>query len=159
MSEQTTTQKIAELKTLCGDVKANMYQRVKLAFEILADVDWIERAHKGHTTQAMDYLQREGFPYVTLTVGQLAEIFRKWPQESTWKEWDYDINAMWAELRSDKQPSRKAAHTFSWKARAEELKAELGQARREVTKLEQKVAELSGELRGIKETLRQEVAA
>lgn len=153
MEDKTTTQKIAELKTLCGDVKGNMYQRVKLAFEILADVDWIEHAHRGKTSRAMDFLQHEGFPYITLTVGQLAAIYRKWPEESMWKEWDYDVNTMWGELRSDAKPTRKTTKVVHWKEKAEELRSELDELKRSYAKLEQMNAELKGELRGIKETL------
>ncbi len=153
MTEQTTTQKIAQLKQLGNDVKSNMYQRVKLAAEILLDIDWIEHAYKGHTTQAMDFLQREGFPYVTLTVGQLASIYRKWPEESMWQDWNYDINAMWDELSSKKGPSRKSTNVVHWKEKAELLMAELAELRRQYAKLERQNAELSGELKGIKETL------
>lgn len=153
MTEKTTTQKIAELKSLASDARSNMYRRVKLAAEIIKDVDWLEQAFMGKTLTAMDFLAREGFPYVLLTVGQLSAIYAKWPEENQWKEFHYDVNLMWDELKSTQKPERKTAHVVSWKEKAEQLQAELRIKELENVKLERKVAELEGELRGRKEAI------
>ncbi len=153
----TTTQKIAELTALATDVKTDMYKRVKLAFEILADVDWIEAAHQGKAIRAMDYLHRKGFPYVSLTVGQLAAIYRKWPEEASWQEYDYDVNLMYDMLRGEKKAKQKQANRISWRTKCEELVEELRLLKIAYSKLETREAQLEGEIKGIKETLRQGV--
>ena len=157
--ELTTTQKIAVLKRMGTDTKASMYKRVQLAFQILADVDWLEVAHKGQTTRAMDFLYREGFPYVSeLTMGQLVEIYRKWPSEADWRDRDYNVSVMWEEIRRTQKPSSKRGDVMSWKTKAEELQVIIDQLRNENAILKTQVASVAGELKGLKDSWQRETA-
>lgn len=159
MTKITTTQKLAQLKQLAADAKTNLYQRVKLAVEILADRQYVDSVH-GSEDKAMHFLQSEGFPYIEKTVGQLVAIYNRFPNEDDWDKRNYNLTVMWDEVKAAKKKQGKPTdERVSWKQKYEELEQEYELLRAKYTVAERRIAELEGELKGIREMIGKRDAA
>lgn len=161
---KSTNQLIAELKTLAGQGKKNIFRRVQLASQILADHDWI--ASKGwDEPQAREALQADYFSelggYVSL--GTLLEIYAKFPHESDWEEYNYNIRAMellWRQNEND--ANQQSQERTKWKAKAEyldnevkEMKYEISRKNSMVDALEKEIVELNGKISSLLDENRQ----
>lgn len=136
-----TTQKLARLKELDKSDRDGIYERLKLANEVMLDTDWIEQSFHGSDIQAMDYLEVSFFSVLagTYTLGAMLSMFRKYPDRESWSRYKYNINAMMIAMREDEKESREPRQAVNWKKLYEEL-------REEVTKLRVQNAELRAEL-------------
>lgn len=92
----TTTQKIAELKSLSEQNDKNTFQRVKLATEILDDRDWVAQAYEGDEDLAVKAIEDNYFRGISgyVSLYTLREVYRMFPLEEAWAEYHYDICAM-----------------------------------------------------------------
>lgn len=101
--DNRTSQLLAELKTLANAARDNIYTRISIASQVLADTDWIATVHGGDEIKARDALQHEFFHELggSYTLGTLIEIFKTF-DEPTWKERRYNLQtmrALWEEQR------------------------------------------------------------
>lgn len=164
-NQKTTTQKLARLKVLRDDAGANIYERCRLAAEVLADTDWIAAIHGGSLDAAEQAVQDEYFAdlggYVTL--GTLTDIYRTFPDEAEWKARKYNLQVMeaeWEEARAEEREVKPRVRP-QYKVLAEEAKERAEKAERQAEQVE---TLLSGErqsaarLREELETLRMENA-
>jgi hypothetical protein len=154
---------LAELKRIAPEGEANLFQRIKLAAELLADTDWLGEQHGGDEDRAGEWLEAEFFAslcgYVPLL--KVVAVFRKFPSEATWAEYRYNLRALEAlydEARAteagDQKPSRKTATL----KQVQELEQKVSEAeyaakreRTEADRLRDEVAALkneNAELRG-----------
>lgn len=148
---------LAELKRLVKDAKANLYRRIELAANVLADLDWIAREHGGSELKAHDALQSEFFPDLGgyLSLGKLVQMFRN-VAKPQWEECRYDVAAVevvYDEQRRETITEEKGSRT-SWKTLA-------GERAEKIEKLEAEVAKLlddNGRLREDNVNLRERVA-
>lgn len=130
MPKRTTTQLLAELKTLAKDAGANIYRRIQLATEVLRDHEWIAVTCNGNEDQAIKLLESEYFAdlhgYVTL--GRMRQLLKEFSREAEWQEYNYDLAAMDAlyEERHKDDPSTPRQHT-NWKAQVAEREEEIQQ--------------------------------
>lgn len=155
-AEKKTETRIAELKALGTGARQCMYQRVRLAWEIVSDKKWLKEAMMGDVNKAYDFLLHVGFAELTdvFTVGELISIMTHFPDESTWTEYAYNLHALRRLVRQKEKGEPGSLKRMSWKARAEALEQENAELRAENAELKLRVGQLEGELRGIQNTLR-----
>lgn len=126
----TTTQRLAELKSLANQAKTNLFRRIQLAAEVLADADWIGRVHDGSDTKAQDVIQDEYFSELSeyLTLGTLLAIYRAFPDEAVWGKYKYNLAAMellYQEQVKSSDEQKPAATRMHWKTEAAKLADQL----------------------------------
>ncbi len=130
----TTKQKLVELKKLAGVAGPNIYQRARIANEVLADKDWIAEQHEGDEFRAIAHLESEFFADLRgyITLGRLRELITAYSEERTWKELRYDLSALEAKHSEEhgEQPALRGQRT-SWKAKAEQLSEQVDQLMRD----------------------------
>jgi len=138
MIKRSTTQALAQLRTLAAEASANLYSRIGLAAEVLADLDWIATIFSGSDHKAVDAIQHEYFRdlggYISL--GKLLQMYARIDADG-WKECKYDVAAvevMYDELSSARPDSPPAKRTC-WKAIAEERGAKIEQLERQIAEL------------------------
>ncbi len=110
MSKAMNRKKYDRLLAYRDDSGANLYRRVVLAAELLADSEWVSdlAGGGGNKDRAIARLQL-GFTDLcgALSVPQLLRIYSAIPNEATWKANDYDLKQMWQEMQA-RQKARQA---------------------------------------------------
>ena len=109
--KKRTRELLARMKKLAAEGKENLWERIKVAAELVADHDWIASDHNGDELRAKDAIQMEYFHELngTYTLGVLLAIYAEFPDESTWQEYRYNLSAMralWEEARVSDEESR-----------------------------------------------------
>lgn len=136
MTKKRTPQLLAELKTLAGQAESNLYRRIGLAREVMADLDWIATVHGGSDLKAADALQTEYFRdlggYVSL--GKLMLMHEKVDQ-AEWVDVKYDVAAVEVLYDDRTRETRETGTRTSWKALAEERGAKVEELQHQVSKL------------------------
>jgi DNA repair exonuclease SbcCD ATPase subunit len=178
-----TTQKLARLRDLAGQAGANIFERCRLAAEVLADITWVTQTHGGDEMAAMDALETEYFAdyrdYITL--GKLRQVYHEFPNETDWKDVKYNLAAMeakYAESHANEDKGLRGSRT-SWKAVAEKYEqkqkqlerdrdrdrkelaskdTELEELRCRISELERENAELNGRLMELQRLLGRDAA-
>ena len=114
MTKQKTTtvaRMLAELKTLAKSAKENIWMRIQLAEQVLADPHWVEDSFAGDQIAARDRLQKQYFHelHKTFTLGTLLQIYATFPEERMWHEHDFNLStmrALWEEqTKKEKDPA------------------------------------------------------
>ncbi len=169
---KTTTQLLAELKSLARKAGVGLYRRVQICDIILRDDDWLKNAFDGKVVAAEKHLAMEYFPDLAvggISLGTLVELYRHVPKK-IWEEHQYKINKIWAEYEeSGKEKSSK--ERVNWKERAliaeeqvekltrqverqtkdlDRLNEELAKEKERGRKLEHEVATLTGRIMELK---------
>jgi len=145
----TTKQSLAELKKLSREAADNLYRRLELAANVLADLDWIAEVYDGSDLKAQDALQSEFFADLGgfVTLGKLLAMYRGVPK-SEWKECRYNVAAV--EVAYDEQAteanSREKGKRTSWKKIAEERLEQLEVAEARIQELESIVSEQAAKI-------------
>jgi hypothetical protein len=117
-----TKEALLELKALASQATDNLYRRIGLAVQVLADLDWIATEHAGNDLKAQDALQSEFFRDLGgfLSLGELCAMYRALPQER-WAALRYNVAAVHVVYRKLAQPESSRPRP-SYKAVAEEVK-------------------------------------
>ena len=162
--KQRTTKLLAELKILADGARENIWKRISLAKEVLADHDWIATCHDGSDLKARDAIQDDFFYELngTFTLGALLAIHEAYPREADWKAVKYNLQAMralWEEGRKkEKNPvdrkspvPRKDFDELTQRleqqvSRTESLAEENSRLREEIARLREENAVLRGRL-------------
>lgn len=155
MSKKRTAQMLAELKKLAATAGNNLYERIKLASQVMADLDWIASVHGGNDLQAADALQDEFFRELGgfITLGKLIAMYKGVSIEQ-WQEVKYDIAAVEAIYNEETRETHEKGVRTSWKKVAEERGERIEQLERSSKQVEEVAAVRQTET----ERLRNEVA-
>lgn len=136
----TTKEKLVELKSLMATAGRNVFQRCKLATEILADQDWIAEACDGSELKAIELIEDQYFSDLRgfITVGRLRQLYQAYSEEREWAEFRYDLGAMEAKYREDHPADINRGERKSWKQVAEALQEEVERLKMELRNREEK---------------------
>jgi chromosome segregation ATPase len=153
----TTKQKLVRLKELSRQAGANIFERCKLASEVLQDTDWL--AQCGDEFKARDLLQAEYFRDLSgfISIGRLVELYEKFPLESKWKEYKYDLAAMDSlerEMSATENDGLKGVRT-AWKPLAEKFEREVTDLRQDLQSAHQKARIANGEVEKLRGEIRE----
>lgn len=99
----SATARLRRLRELAVQTGAAIYERAKIAAELMADRDWYEVKFKsedgpGDEGQAADFLQAECFADLggLISVVALVGMFKAFP-EATWKEHRYNLRRLYVD--------------------------------------------------------------
>ena len=86
---------LKRLHELHGQAGPNIYERIRLASELLANRQWVESQHTGDEAKAGDWLQEQYFQDIggLISVYMMRSMYDALP-ESTWKEYKYNLKAL-----------------------------------------------------------------
>lgn len=148
-----TTQLLAKLKRLAADARTNLYERIKLAAEVLEDRDWVAQSFDGDLAKAEEAVGQDYFSDVgrMYTLGTLLSVLKRFPKEAQWVEYRHDIHALVAVWESEHQPEEKTPSITRKRATVAELEA----AEKRIAELERELTRLRAE----NESLRQQIDA
>ena len=159
-----TKEKLKTLAVQSEQANANLYQRVRLAFEILGDNIYLAEEFDGDQDKAATHLGNKYFAalcgYVPLL--KLIAIYKTFSGEASGRENNYDIRAM--EILYDRERQKEESVSTqrskpSYKAQAEKLEDEVEDLMLSKRRLERELEELKGEnsrLKGRVEFLQRE---
>lgn len=158
-----TKRKLVRLRELASGAKQNIYERCKLASEILSDRDWIAIEHGGEYDAAQKALEDDFFSDVAgfIVLADLVQIYKQFPVEEKWRELRYNLAALKAAMRettrepkAEKEPQKRATlaqlHELEQQVesagqRAENLSRTISNQAEEITSLKDEVARLKKE--------------
>jgi hypothetical protein len=137
----TTTQKVAMMKELAKIGDGTIYQRVKFANEALDDAEWLEATHNGKLDKAEQALEDDCFYsiHAYINLGTLLAIYRMFPDEKSWQEYNYDLGAMEALYLQSLPAGAPRAERISYKKKSEGLQ-------KDVDRLQQQLAYRDGQV-------------
>lgn len=121
-SLNSTAKKVARLRSLAGKAGRNIYERCKLASEILRDKDYVAEKYGGYdeaqvTLEDSYFSDLKGF----ICLERLVAIVRHFEEEQQWRNERYNIRSLnYLFEESQKAPVPKSAH----KTRRKSSKAE-----------------------------------
>lgn len=129
-----TKEIMVSLKKLSAEGEKNLFQRVKLAAELLEDFDWIAEFHDGNEDMAAEAVQASYFAslcgYVPLL--KVVAIYRKYPKETIWQEYAYNLKALELIYDADRKQEagmQKSSVKRATLAQMAELEAQLSEAK------------------------------
>lgn len=96
-----TTQVIAKLKEMAGKAGEAVYERLKLASQVLDDNAWIAEAHNGDEFAAQKAIEDGCFGDLcgAMTLGELLTVFRAYPSIEAWRP-HFNLKAMMAKYEA-----------------------------------------------------------
>lgn len=145
-----TKKLFARLKVLSSAAGTNVYERVSLAAQCMKDHDWIVELHQGDDFKAREALESEFFAdlagYVPLPL--LLNILGAFPDESTWREYRYDLKAMQLQYEASRAPAS-TPKIFRQRATLADLQAK----DEEITRLQKQLKKLRTENEKLKAEL------
>jgi hypothetical protein len=100
----TPNAKLRRLRELAGQSGPNIYERVSIAAELLANADFVQDRFGGDMGKAIDQLQDGYFADIggLLQLPVLIELYEQF-KESRWREWRYDLKRLNAERLKTKR--------------------------------------------------------
>lgn len=105
-----TQQIYIELVNLRNQAGTNIYQRLKLADQLLSDRDWVCRPDGGggDESRAIDRLEDDCFGDLcgALSLPQMLEVMHATPDEKVWKQNKYNLRKMWQNMKDAQAASR-----------------------------------------------------
>lgn len=166
--KQRTTKLLADLKQLSKSAHENIWKRLELAQQILADRDWVESVYGGDVALAQDKLQHEHFFELSgaMPLGLLLQIKSDIPDEKIWREQRYnlqDMRALWtrefkeqAEAPTRQRVTRKEYEEVvkeleRVRARNEAMAEENARLRKDLQDAVSKIANLEGQIAALKD--------
>jgi hypothetical protein len=91
------------------------FDRVTLAAQLLQDQDWVEdeAGGGGNENIALNRIEVECFGDIcgVVSLVNLLELHRHYPNVADWKRHKFDLKKMWAEWRSKQRPQTKTVST------------------------------------------------
>lgn len=140
----TTKQKHTALKNLAKDAKSNLFEMLKLAADILDDHDYVDEM--GGEDVVLERLEAEEFSHFggSPAVTVMIKTWRRYPQQSTWREYKYNIWAL-IDLANPREAGAETVRT-NWKALAKQLQESVEAMQAELTALREENADMKQEL-------------
>lgn len=104
-SGMTPEQIKARLDNLAGQAGKVMFERVRLAAELMANLQWVCREFRGDDRAAREYLEARYFGEMmgTVHLGQLFTLYSRFPDPDEWKVRQWNVQKMWAEHLRQKE--------------------------------------------------------
>lgn len=137
----------AQLLNMRNEAGAQLFQRLRLAKQLLSDQQWVaeDEGGGGDEATALDRLEDECFADIcgAMSLPNMMEILERIPTETTWKANKYNLRKMWTELLNRRkaakgpkhaQPERE--HKTREERKIEKLEAELQFANDRINELE-----------------------
>lgn len=154
----TPSQKLARLRDLMESAKANYFERITLAHELMLDKAWIDSEHRGDVDKAAQALEDLYFHDLCglLSLWNLITIVQKFPTPESWKKYKHNLRVMFDKCRRDAKP-KKVTPAKPKKPEQQEiewLKETVHKKDKELRNLRAEVTELRRENRKLKKRLR-----
>ncbi len=145
----TSGKKRAELKRLSKDARKTLHSMLRLADELLRDLDYVDQF--GGESNLLDDLEAKEFAHFggSPTLTQMLRAFRANPSQATWEEYSHNVWAMIELARPAKDAG--PAERVNWKSLAKELQVQVETLTVELEKQRQENEKLSAEVRGLAE--------
>ena len=95
-------QLLARLGDMAKEAGPKAFERVALAALVLQDREWVFAAHGGSESLAREYLEAEFFGDLcgAVTLDQLLEIHRTFPDQQRWAEHKYNLPRLWIAVKA-----------------------------------------------------------
>lgn len=125
-AETAAEKRLGRLKDLAQKSGKMIYERARLAAEMLADREWLDEVHEGDEGKAIDWLAGEYFADISIQLEAMVGIFRSFP-EAVWAEHRFSLNRLliaWRESNRT-QPTgqtRPRPSTKDFEEKVEEVK-------------------------------------
>lgn len=151
MSATTLLVKLRELADQAGN---NYYQRVKIIDQLLNDRQWVSESFCGDDYKAAQSLETDYLHDLSgsITVWQLVGIYRKFPNESGWKQHNYNLRTLLE--KSKPEPEKRGTRSSVKMAQFLAVQTRLKDSEFRVKQFEKEVVAKESEL----EKLRKRVA-
>lgn len=135
----TSAERMTELQRLSGEIKSNIFHMLRLAHEILGDPTYVQKL--GGEAKLMERWEAEEFGHFGGKPGvpALLAAYRANPNESTWKEYRYNVHAMVMLAQPEKE--HRDGERTNWKAKCQQLEEELAKERAVRERVEIELAE------------------
>ena len=103
-----SAEKVARLKAMARKAGKAIYDRTKMASEVLADKAWLDSEHLGDYDKALACLQEECFPELSkaFSLGRLLALYATFPDHAFWARCRYNLMALWAEYEDRQAEGR-----------------------------------------------------
>lgn len=98
---------LAQLRNLHGKAGPLVFERASVAAKLLADAQWIAAEHGGDESKARDVLEDDYFGDIGLTLGQLLQVHRAFPDVTQWRVHKFSLSRLWAAYQETKQTEKK----------------------------------------------------
>lgn len=110
--EASFKQKFARLEALAQQTGAAIYERVKIAHEIMSDKTYLDERYEGDDLKCAEEIQEKYFADIggLMSVYHLVEVFRAYPTEEVWKKNRYNLKAMRAQWLEDHPEPKNEGH-------------------------------------------------
>ncbi len=89
-------EKFSRLQVLSNEAGPALFERIKIASEIMSDTGYIEARYANDEEACSEELGRKYFLDLAglMSVWQLVEVFRAFPNEEIWKEDSYNLKVL-----------------------------------------------------------------
>lgn len=145
----------AELVNLRNQAGQNIYQRLKIADQLLSNKDWVEDETQGggDISKACDRLEQDCFADLcgVLSLPQMLEIYKHYKSEKTWRDNKYNLRKMYWAMKEVQKPSKQNKQEPTNPPSDDPLVS----LRKENKELRQQVSELQRENKRLRTTLQQ----
>lgn len=92
-----TASALAKLKEMAKRAGEGIFERAKLASQVLADDQWIVNACHGNRDEAIELLEKEYFPELStvFSLDKLVTLYEKFQNIDDWIHHKFNLNALW----------------------------------------------------------------
>lgn len=144
MTQTTTEQRLAELKSLAKAAGATLFRRAQLAAEQVIDLDWVAEEHGGNMRDARDWLEDRFFADLKslMRLEQIIAIYQAFPFEDHWKRLRYDLRALEVKRRELVIGEKKEREPQPLKPSRADLERTIGEQRETIARLEGRIESL-----------------
>lgn len=148
---------LKELRRLRDSVGSSLYERSRLASVCLADTDWLAEEFEGDEFRAADYVQEKFFSELGGSIGvlELVSIYRQFPDVAAWKEREYNIKTLLAEVQTARPEREKRTVTRVTRKEYEDLKDAKEHAEFVAKRYEQEAKDKIGVVERLQERVRE----
>lgn len=94
-----TSEILAKLKAMATKAGEAIFERAKLADEVLTDKAWLDSEFQGDHDRAMEVVEADYFPELATAFGlsSLLTLAREFPDVATWRQHKFNLSKLWAE--------------------------------------------------------------
>ena len=107
-----TASALVKLKEMAKKAGETIFERAKLASQVLGDDVWLADACHGNWDEAIQYLEAEYFPElsVAFSLNKLVVLYEKFQSIEEWILYKFNLNALWGvylgTLKKENLPSK-----------------------------------------------------
>lgn len=133
--KMTPTQMRAKIRQLANTAREALYEQIRLTHTLLQNVEYCDS--QGGYDALLGQIEREDFAHFggSPSLAAILRAYQANPAKATWAKYNYHLKAMIALAQPDKEPG--ISTRTNWRARCEQLEAELATLRAELTAAKQ----------------------